>query len=158
MRFSYAATANQPDSLMPRLPFVLHYRARSVDVTGLLDTGSTVNIVPYQVGLALGAVWEECLTPVPLAGNLGRFAARALIVRGTQPQLLAHSPVRLDTIRRCASHLRADELLRLSFAEYFRWASKGARIDRRDLTRLLGAGQGTKTYAREISSSSLPPP
>jgi hypothetical protein len=37
----------------------LSYLERSVNVVGLLDTGAAVNVLPYQVGIDLGAVWEE---------------------------------------------------------------------------------------------------
>jgi len=56
-RFPYVAANNLPTSLMPRLPMVLSLGGRSVEVNGLLDTGAAVNVLPYQVGLTLGAVW-----------------------------------------------------------------------------------------------------
>lgn len=80
---------------MPRLPLTLHRAGRSVDVVGLLDTGSAVNVIPYAVGSALGAVWEEQTTPVPLTGSLGRQEARALVVSATHPELTANVGVRL---------------------------------------------------------------
>ena len=43
-------------SLRPYLPLKLTYQGRSVATSGLLDTGSTVNVLPYQVGVDLGAV------------------------------------------------------------------------------------------------------
>jgi hypothetical protein len=47
---------------------------------GLLDTGSAVNVLPYDVGGQLGAVWEHHTIPVRLTGNLAREEARVLIV------------------------------------------------------------------------------
>ncbi len=41
--------------LQPYLPFTLTYQDRSVTVSGLLNTGAMVNVLPYQVGVDLGA-------------------------------------------------------------------------------------------------------
>jgi hypothetical protein len=46
----------------------------------LLDTGSSVNVLPYEMGLSLGAVWEKQTLSIPLGGNLARFEARALVL------------------------------------------------------------------------------
>ncbi|HEY9860508.1 MAG TPA: hypothetical protein V6D16_13435 [Candidatus Obscuribacterales bacterium] len=67
-------------STMPYLPLTLTYRNQSVEVMGLLDTGASVNVLPYEVGLQLGAVWEEQTVPVQLGGNLAQLEARGLIV------------------------------------------------------------------------------
>lgn len=61
----------------------------------MLDTGSAVNVLPYQTGLALGAVWEEQTTQVPLVGSLGRFEARALVVLASHSQITPNKPVQL---------------------------------------------------------------
>lgn len=67
-------------STLPYLPLILSYQNRSVSVSGLLDTGSTVNVLPYEIGLRLGAVWERQRLSVPLGSNLARFEARALVL------------------------------------------------------------------------------
>ena len=46
----------------------------------MLDTGASVNVLPYSVGVQLGAVWEEQTTSVILAGNLASVEARGLLV------------------------------------------------------------------------------
>ena len=68
-----------PASLAPLLPIVLT-AAHSISVSGLLDTGATVNVLPYAVGEQLGAAWEKQTTPVILSGNLAACEARALVV------------------------------------------------------------------------------
>src|SRR5262245_54626441 len=79
-------------SLLPLLPITLLREERSVEVSGLLDTGATVNVMPYSVGVELGAVWEDQTIPVQLSGNLARLEARALVVSS----IVAHfEPVRL---------------------------------------------------------------
>ena len=70
-------------SLRPYLPITLTYQGQSVTISGLLDTGSMVNVLPYQVGVELGAVWEQQNTPLQLTGNLARYEARALVVSAT---------------------------------------------------------------------------
>lgn len=67
-------------STLPYLPIILTYQNQSVSVSGLLDTGSSVNVLPYETGLILGAVWERQRFSVPLGGNLARFEARALVL------------------------------------------------------------------------------
>jgi hypothetical protein len=80
-----------PDAL-PQLPLVLAYRGLSAEVSALLDTGASVNVLPYSVGLQLGAVWEEQTTSVTLAGNLASVEARGLLVSA---EIGDFAPVRL---------------------------------------------------------------
>ena len=54
--------------------------ANSIAVSGLLDTGATVNVLPYGVGEQLGAVWEQQTTAITLSGNLAACEAKALVV------------------------------------------------------------------------------
>jgi hypothetical protein len=63
----------------PLLPITL-LGPKPVPVTGLLDTGATVNVLPYAVGELLGAVWEQQTTPIELSGNRAACEARAPIV------------------------------------------------------------------------------
>lgn len=67
-------------SSLPLLPLTLTHQQRDLSSMGLLDTGAMVNVLPYQVGLQLGAVWEQQTIPVRLTGNLARYEARGLIV------------------------------------------------------------------------------
>jgi hypothetical protein len=67
-------------STLPYLPITLTYQNQSLRVSGLLDTGSSVNVLPYEIGLTLGAVWERQRLSVPLGGNLAQFEARALVL------------------------------------------------------------------------------
>lgn len=43
-----------PASLQPYLPLRLALGASVISVSGLLDTGATVNVLPYDVGSSLG--------------------------------------------------------------------------------------------------------
>lgn len=92
----FAFTEVDPDlgalSTLPYLPLILTYRNQSLSVSGLLDTGSSVNVLPYEMGLRLGAVWERQRLSIPLGGNLARFEARALVLMATVERF---SPVEL---------------------------------------------------------------
>ncbi|MBW4618079.1 MAG: retroviral-like aspartic protease family protein [Cyanosarcina radialis HA8281-LM2] len=93
-RFSFTEgfdTFGVPDAL-PQLPLLLTYRSSSVEVAALLDTGASVNVLPYSVGVQLGAVWEEQTTSVMLAGNLAAIEARGLLVSA---RIGNFAPVRL---------------------------------------------------------------
>ncbi|MFM7794769.1 MAG: hypothetical protein ACKO90_44230, partial [Microcystis panniformis] len=47
------------DEALPTIPITLSSINSSVSANALLDSGSTVNLLPYDVGLRLGAIWEE---------------------------------------------------------------------------------------------------
>jgi hypothetical protein len=65
---------------MPYLPLMLSLNGQSLNTEGLLDTGASVNVLPYELGLQLGLIWESETLSVLLAGNLARFEARAVVV------------------------------------------------------------------------------
>jgi hypothetical protein len=69
--------------IMPYLPLTLSARGKSIEVTALLDTGASVSVLPYELGLQLGGVWENQTVQVQLSGNLGRSEARGLALSGT---------------------------------------------------------------------------
>jgi len=87
---------------MPYLPVILSYGDRFVEVIALLDTGASVNVLPYEIGLQLGAVWEEQVVTIPLSGNLASTDARGLIVSGSvssfSPVLLAFAWTQLNDV------------------------------------------------------------
>lgn len=94
MRFPYTVTGptqNEFDSL-PRLPLTLQLDHRRVEVVGLVDSGATVNVLPYDTGLQLGGLWDDRKATIKLAGNLGGLAAQPLFVMATIGDL---SPIRL---------------------------------------------------------------
>jgi hypothetical protein len=81
-----------PASALPYAPIALRLSGRSVQVSGLIDSGSTLNVLPFDVGIQLGAVWDEQSVPVRLGGNIVETEARGLVLFG---QLEGFSPVRL---------------------------------------------------------------
>jgi hypothetical protein len=68
------------DEALPTIPVTLSYADFSVSANALLDTGSTVNLLPYDIGVQLGAIWEEQTIRLPLAGNLEKVEARGIFV------------------------------------------------------------------------------
>lgn len=82
MRFRYTTTdptQNEWDSL-PRLPITLRLGGRAIFVEGLVDSGATVNVLPYQLGGELGAVWDDRQAVLRLAGNFGNVVAIPVFV------------------------------------------------------------------------------
>ena len=94
-RFAFTATDSRlvEASFQPYLPVRLMHHGQTRTVSGLLDTGATINVLPYHVGLDLGATWEQASVPVQLTGNLAQFEARALIVSASIGRF---APVRLE--------------------------------------------------------------
>jgi hypothetical protein len=80
MRFKYSITSttqNEFDSL-PRIPLILRRGERSIEALGLVDSGATVNVLPYEIGFQLGAVWDTHRAIIQLAGNLSNQQAMPL--------------------------------------------------------------------------------
>ena len=103
-RFAFTAAHSElgEASLLPHLPITLVYQGLSVAGMGLLDTGATVNVLPYAMGIELGAVWEPQATSVRLTGNLAQFEAHPLIVSALVS--------RFDSIRLVFAWTRADHI------------------------------------------------
>jgi hypothetical protein len=94
VRFAYTdpAASRAEGNLLAYLPITLSHETHVLAVVGLLDTGSTVNVLPYPLGLQLGFVWEQQTTRVHLTGSLARLPARGVIVSG---QVASFPPVEL---------------------------------------------------------------
>jgi hypothetical protein len=92
VRFAYAYpdASRAEGSLLAYVPITLRHGTYVLTVTGLLDTGSTVNVLPYSFGLQLGFVWDQQSTRVYLTGSLARLPARGIIISG---QVASSPPV-----------------------------------------------------------------
>ncbi|MTJ14627.1 retroviral-like aspartic protease [Anabaena sp. UHCC 0187] len=84
-RFKFIEKSNSLGeiSFVPYLPFSLSSPDSSISVSGLLDTGASVNVLPYEIGLQLGLNWDNYNTSVTLAGNLANFPAKGVILSAT---------------------------------------------------------------------------
>lgn len=87
-RFRYAARRALPG--MPFIPITLSNTSHAVSVEALLDSGSTVSVLPYDLGLQLGLIWEEQALPTPLVGSLKDAPAWGVKVTG---QVAPFAPV-----------------------------------------------------------------
>jgi hypothetical protein len=77
MRFNYSTNSsiqNEFDSL-PRIPLILQKDDQSIETNGLVDSGATVNVLPYELGIQLGGVWDNNKAIIQLAGNLSNQPA-----------------------------------------------------------------------------------
>lgn len=90
--FVASDTALGEASFRPYLPFSLSYQQASVTTFGLLDTGATVNVLPYLIGVELGYEWEKQTTALSLTGNLAQYEARVVLVQAVVGQF---EPVQL---------------------------------------------------------------
>lgn len=65
-------------TMMPYAPISLFNKTR-VDKHALVDSGSTINVLPYQLGIDLGFVWNKAKAIIPLGGNIQALAIPVLI-------------------------------------------------------------------------------
>ncbi len=65
---------------MPLLPVTFTPLSSPITLLGLVDSGATVNVLPYDLGLRLGLVWDDIRMVVALGGNLSREPAKAVVL------------------------------------------------------------------------------
>ena len=94
VRFPYIDSdpAHPGASQLPYVPLTLSNGQTTVACAGLLDTGATINVLPYPIGVQLGLIWAHQTTALQLTGNLAQAPARAVVVSAT---ISALAPVRL---------------------------------------------------------------
>ncbi len=82
-KFSYLSTAksSRPTDLMPYMPVSVEKNGVSKEVLALVDTGASVNVLPYRIGIEIGAIWESQTTSLTLDGNLANYEARGLVLK-----------------------------------------------------------------------------
>lgn len=111
-RYAYVTVKNSHGELAfrPMLPFMLSHGNHIVNVSGLLDSGGDVNVLPYRLGTELGLEWNEHRLVVGLSGNLANYEAGGVIL---YDWTVCTCPVGvcLDTGRESASHSGASQLL-----------------------------------------------
>jgi hypothetical protein len=101
MRFPYSTPPGRPKPF-PWLPITLSTGKRSISTFGLIDSAATVNVLPYQMGEELGAIWDEQTITMDLSGNLAHLEARGLLViahiDGFQPVQLGFAWTQSETV------------------------------------------------------------
>jgi len=83
-RFSYQQINQKigEAGYLPFLPITLVNGHNSLTVSGLLDSGATVNVLPYNLGRQLGLEWEQQTISMNLTGNLANYESRAVLLTG----------------------------------------------------------------------------
>jgi hypothetical protein len=88
-------------SLAPMLPLTLT-GAQSVTISGLVDSGAAVNVLPYSLGVQLGFDWDRQTQSVELSGNLASVEARVVVLSAVvgsfPPVRLAFAWARTDAV------------------------------------------------------------
>ncbi|OLP18580.1 hypothetical protein BST81_09825 [Leptolyngbya sp. 'hensonii'] len=79
-------------SFRPYLPFTLLYQQSSITASALLDTGASVNVLPYSIGVELRYDWQRQTTALSLTGNLAQYEARVVLAQAVVGQF---EPVQL---------------------------------------------------------------
>lgn len=78
---------------LPFLPVSLISGIRYVQVSALVDSGSTVSVLPHNVGIELGLDWESQKFSLPaLTGMLRNLPAFGVLIKG---QIVSFQPVSL---------------------------------------------------------------
>ncbi len=78
--------------LMPDLPILLRSSTSTLSGLALVDSGATISVLPYSLGLQLGFDWNSQQLPIRLTGALAQVEARGIAVEAIVGQL---APVRL---------------------------------------------------------------
>ena len=104
MKFKYSvsdSTQSEFDSL-PRVTLSLYCNNSQAAVSGLVDSGATINVLPYHIGIQLGEIWDDRKAYIRLAGNLGDFMGIPLavntIIGNFKPVRLAFAWIKSDHI------------------------------------------------------------
>ena len=68
---------------MPMLTVALDLNGTTLSSTALIDSGSTINIIPYQLGLQLGGDWNQFRGVLPMGGLFANHPAKPLFLEAT---------------------------------------------------------------------------
>ncbi len=82
IRFPFTPSTLPPrrGSWLPYVPISLRAGVRVLQSYAMLDTGSALNVLPFDIGLQLGLQWDENKAPLELTGNLANSAAQPLLL------------------------------------------------------------------------------
>ena len=92
-----------PAGWMPMLPLSLELDGITASSIALVDSGSTIHIMPFQLGQQLGGDWNQFRGSLPMAGTFANYPAKPIFVTaviGTFP------PVQLSFAWTQAPHAR----------------------------------------------------
>ncbi len=78
--------------LMPDLPILLRSPPHTLSGLALVDSGATISVLPYSLGVQLGFDWNAQKLQLRLTGVLAQVEARGVVVEASIGNL---PPVRL---------------------------------------------------------------
>ncbi|HXD86779.1 MAG TPA: hypothetical protein VN641_09805 [Urbifossiella sp.] len=76
---------NGPLDQLPFLPLKIAHGNVSLDLIGIIDSGASFSVLPYDVGLRFGVSWSNLPSPLSLGGAYGRSPAKMINVKATVP-------------------------------------------------------------------------
>lgn len=79
-RFSYTSNSQLPIG-MPLMDIQLSSGSKEVIVSALVDSGASLNILPFDVGIELGLIWEQQTFPIDLGGVLQDSQAYGVLLK-----------------------------------------------------------------------------
>lgn len=84
MKFQYSTThsSQRVTDALPWVEMVLAANDRTTTTLGLVDSGSTINVMPYRVGLELGYAWDDSRATIGMFGNLAVLKAAPVSAMG----------------------------------------------------------------------------
>jgi len=94
-RIAYSSLPAQPGSLMPRLSIHVFSEGHVVQLSGIVDSGSATNLLPYAVGRSLGFEWNRQKRLGRLTGGLSNVESRAISVVGSFPEIVGANEILL---------------------------------------------------------------
>ena len=83
-RFPFVSrgTGGPVPDLAPLLPIRLTRGGVTIDVTGLVDSGAAVSVLPWSVGARFGVDWNALTVPCSIGGSAGGVPGKMLLVEG----------------------------------------------------------------------------
>ena len=85
-RFSYTQNPQFPVGV-PLIDVQLSNNSKSVFGSALVDSGAALNILPFDIGVELGLVWEKQTFPLDLGGFLKGSQAYAVLLEAQIAEL-----------------------------------------------------------------------
>lgn len=100
-RFPYVSrgTSGAVSDLAPLLPIRLDRNRVSLDVVALVDSGATISVLPWSVGVRFGIDWDSLNVPCSVGGSAGGVPGKILVLYGTVATVpLAFAWVKSDAV------------------------------------------------------------
>ena len=83
-RFSYTPSPMFPElhSGLPYIPITLLYGEQTLKGSALVDSGASISVLPYDLGLQLGLIWEKQTYPLDLTILFQGASTYGVVVMG----------------------------------------------------------------------------